>query len=320
MFQKFSSRIRYIVSAVSLLAVAAYLAGIFFLYSSFLQEDYLQKATHINDMLAQTIDAHLVQIMNASLFFDLPESSDNEVAFRSALTRSFRNYASSNNDFKDIAFLSGTDVYYLFSYDSPYVDSLITSVQSAPVPESGKWFYIPPSPKLSFRLMYLHPVRDDTGALAGHLAVFVEPKTFLEKSALIPNSFTEDFSLYLRLEKNHFCPILSHHIGQEPAFPADFPFSMEPMTRRGYGSFFFSLPLPDTGLCLQTIVSPGSLYQKQLTMGLILASIFLASCLLVVLLISGYSRGLAGKLESLTAKIDLFTSREREEAFHENVP
>ena len=39
MFQTFSNRIKYIVSAVSLSAVAVYLVVIFFLYSRFLQED-----------------------------------------------------------------------------------------------------------------------------------------------------------------------------------------------------------------------------------------------------------------------------------------
>lgn len=320
MFQKFSNRIKYIVSAVSLSAVAAYLVAIFFLYSRFLQEDYLQKATHINDMLAQTIGAHLEQAMNASVFFDLPEIFDNEVAFHSALTQSFRSYISSNNDFKNIAFFSDTDTYYYMSSDSTYMESLIASIQNAPASESGqnKWFYIPASPKLSFRLMYLHPVKNKDGTLAGHLALFIDPKTFLEESVIIPNAFTEDFSLYLRLDEEHFCPVLSHDSNPEPAFPSDFPFSMESMTRKGYNSFFISLPLTDAGLCLQTIVTPSSLYQKQMTMGLILASIFLVSCLCVVFLISGYSRGLVRKLEALTQKIDGFTSTEREEVFHEN--
>ena len=111
MFQTFSKRIKYIVSAVSLSAVAVYLVVIFFLYSRFLQEDYLQKATHINNMLAQTVSAHLEQVMNASLFFDLPEDFESQVAFHAALTRSFRGYISSNNDFKNIAFFTDTDAY-----------------------------------------------------------------------------------------------------------------------------------------------------------------------------------------------------------------
>ena len=294
MFQTFSKRIKYIVSAVSLSAVAVYLVVIFFLYSRFLQEDYLQKATHINNMLAQTVSAHLEQVMNASLFFDLPEDFESQVAFHAALTRSFRGYISSNNDFKNIAFFTDTDAYYYLSSDSAYMDGLISSIRNAPASESeqDKWFYIPASPSLNFRLMYLHPVRDKSGALAGHLAMFIDPKTFLEDSTLIPNAFTEDFTLYLRLDQEQFCPLLSHAPGEEHSFPTKIPFSMEAMTQRDYDSFFISIPLAEAGLCLQTMVTPGSLYQKQFTMGLILAGIFLVSCLCVIFLISRYTRGL----------------------------
>lgn len=93
---------------------------------------------------------------------------------------------------------------------------------------------------------------------------------------------------------------------------------MEAMTQRDYGSFFISIPLAEAGLCLQTMVTPGSLYQKQFTMGLILAGIFLVSCLCVIFLISRYTRGLVQKLETLNRKIDAFTSAQREEVFHEN--
>lgn len=314
MFQKFQNKIKSVVAITVLSIVAIYLIAIFLLYSGFLRQDYLQKISHINTVLSQSIETHLSSIEETALSFSVP-SRDNDFQFRVALDKELRNMISTNAELTNAVFFTDTEIYYYRSIYNTQLSALIQSIQNNAGGKSltNQWTYITPGDPGDdglLGLLYIYPITEEKG----YLILFPSPSVFTESLKPLQNTFTDNIDSCLRFDDDHFTPILFKEQAHDANLTSNLPFTASDYTRLVSGTFFISIPLTRFGFCLQTAISLRPLHQKQLTMFLVLSGIFLVTATCVVRSISAYSKGLASRMAELVEKMDTFTVENQEDS------
>ena len=310
MFHRFRFKMNYAVSIAALSMVLIYLIIVFLLYSSFLRQDYLQKAVHTSTILSQSVAAHLNSIEDTARFFSVPSNQDEAFNFHTVLYQEFRDMLSSNTEISNLVFVTESESYYYYPYwqIQDELDELISLLQRdfrTGTQENGWYCTSSEDGAPSFSLLvYICLVRDENNIPAGYLLITPSDSIFTESLSPLQAVYHDNLSACLRFDAESFYSI---QCGQPPAaagFPTSMPFRSAVHSWSDSRFVYINIPLEGFNLCFQASIYLQPLFQKQLFMVCVLLAIFLVTAAFVITCIRIYTGNLVSRMEILSQKID----------------
>ena len=309
MFSNLSNSIKYKISTLVLLVLAFYMLVVFFCYASFLQKDYITKATHISSKIAENIELRLQIIENTvSMAVQDYELTCDVPNYRAEFLRAFRSVLYSTTDVNSIFFYNATEeIYYDTQQKSLFNEYVEISRQKYNSNlGTSQWSLFRSTENDTVSLLYSYAICTRENII-GYMVVEVNAETFVKMIKKYNNSFTEDASIALYSSAEEYLLLYPLESGRETIRIIS---PEEVSEQRFVDRFVCDYPLYTKNLSVQLHILLKSVHGNALFMSVILLVILGAAGIMCYMCISGYVAYLSERLTDLTRRLDELPEKE----------